>query len=110
VPAELFEDHHSLREVLNIRKSGVRAGAMVRGEFLPDHELALSYLVSPEAPSLELDKATALQYLRKQAIDPSAPGKGWYRVKYRQLGLGLIKHLGNRTNNYYPASWRILLY
>ncbi len=110
VPAELFEDHHALREVLNIRKSGVRAGTMVRGEFLPDHELALSYLVSPEAPSLELDKATALQYLRKQAIDPSARGKGWYRVKYRQLGLGLIKHLGNRTNNYYPASWRILLY
>jgi 16S rRNA C967 or C1407 C5-methylase (RsmB/RsmF family)/NOL1/NOP2/fmu family ribosome biogenesis protein len=106
---ELFSDHHALREVLNIRKSGVKAGAMVRDEFLPDHELVLSNLASPLAPSLQLDKSAAIQYLRKQCFQLEAPEKGWYVVKYRQLGLGLVKHLGNRMNNYYPASWRILM-
>jgi NOL1/NOP2/fmu family ribosome biogenesis protein len=109
IPSGLFDDHNALREVLNIRKSGVKAGSMVRGEFLPDHELVLSKLVSPSAPALDLDKVAALQYLRKQTFHVDAPEKGWYMVKYKGLGLGLVKHLGNRMNNYYPASWRILM-
>jgi 16S rRNA C967 or C1407 C5-methylase (RsmB/RsmF family)/NOL1/NOP2/fmu family ribosome biogenesis protein len=109
IPMELVEDHLSLREVLNVRKSGVKAGSMVRDEFIPDHELVLSYLVSPEAPKMDLDKIKALQYLRKQVIEPDAGSKGWYVVSYEGLALGLVKHLGNRLNNYYPASWRILM-
>ncbi len=109
IPSELYPDHHALREVLNIRKSGIKAGSMARQEFLPDHELAVSLLVSPDAPFLELDKVEALQYLRKQSFDLAARGKGWYLVRYQGLALGLVKHLGNRMNNYYPASWRILM-
>jgi NOL1/NOP2/fmu family ribosome biogenesis protein len=96
--------------VLNVRKSGVKAGSMVRDEFIPDHELILSYLVSSEAPKMDLDKTMALQYLRKQVFEPGAGSRGWYVVSYKGLALGLIKHLGNRLNNYYPASWRILKY
>jgi NOL1/NOP2/fmu family ribosome biogenesis protein len=109
IPRELLSDHISLREVLNVRKSGVKAGSMGRHEFIPDHELVLSYLVSGEAPGIALDKTMALQYLRKQLFDPGAASKGWYVVSYDGLALGLVKHLGNRLNNYYPASWRILM-
>jgi 16S rRNA C967 or C1407 C5-methylase (RsmB/RsmF family)/NOL1/NOP2/fmu family ribosome biogenesis protein len=109
IPMELVSDHISLREVLNVRKSGVKAGSMGRHEFIPDHELVLSYLVSIEAPGMDLDKTRALQYLRKQVLEPGAGSKGWYVVRYEGLALGLVKHLGNRLNNYYPASWRILM-
>jgi NOL1/NOP2/fmu family ribosome biogenesis protein len=108
IPAELYQDHLDLREVLNLRRSGVRAGAIIKNELIPDHELVLSDYLSRQAPYLELDRTTALQYLRKESISlPQAP-KGWYVAKFQGLALGLMKHLGNRVNNYYPASWRIL--
>jgi 16S rRNA C967 or C1407 C5-methylase (RsmB/RsmF family)/NOL1/NOP2/fmu family ribosome biogenesis protein len=109
IPVELVEDHLSLREVLNVRKSGVKAGSMGRNEFIPDHELILSYLVSTEAPRMNMDKDKALQYLRKQVFEPGPGEKGWYIASYEGLSMGLVKHLGNRLNNYYPASWRILM-
>lgn len=109
IPAELMDDHNSLREVLNVRKSGVKAGFAGRNEFIPDHELVLSYLASKEAPRMQLDRQKALQYLRKQVFEPDNAGKGWYIADYEGLALGLVKHLGNRLNNYYPASWRILM-
>jgi NOL1/NOP2/fmu family ribosome biogenesis protein len=34
-------------------------------------------------------------------------GKGWYMVTYNGLGLGWLKALGNRSNNYLPKNWRI---
>jgi NOL1/NOP2/fmu family ribosome biogenesis protein len=109
IPMELQEDHISLREFLNVRKSGVKAGSMGRNDFIPDHELVLSYLISSEAPRMDMDKTKALQYLRKQVFEPAPGPKGWYIASYEGLTLGLVKHLGNRLNNYYPASWRILM-
>jgi 16S rRNA C967 or C1407 C5-methylase (RsmB/RsmF family)/NOL1/NOP2/fmu family ribosome biogenesis protein len=109
IPMELLEDHISLREVLNVRKSGVKAGFVGRNEFIPDHELVLSYLISEQAPRMQLDRLKALQYLRKQVFDPGGGEKGWHIASYGNLALGLVKHLGNRLNNYYPASWRILM-
>jgi 16S rRNA C967 or C1407 C5-methylase (RsmB/RsmF family)/NOL1/NOP2/fmu family ribosome biogenesis protein len=109
IPESLYSDHLALREVLHLRKSGVRAGQFIRNEFLPDHELVISLLVADEAPHIDVGEATALQFLRKQAPSlPSTP-RGWYRIRYQDLTLGLVKQLGNRVNNYYPASWRILM-
>jgi NOL1/NOP2/fmu family ribosome biogenesis protein len=47
--------------------------------------------------------------LRKQDINPQGSSKGWFTVTHGGLPIGLIKHLGNRVNNYYPSSWRILM-
>lgn len=109
VPQHLYEDHVALREVLSVRKSGVKAGTLIRGEFLPDHELILSSYLSASAPRIPFNKESALQYLRKQTVDPPAASKGWHVADYEGLSLGLLKHLGNRVNNYYPAAWRILM-
>jgi 16S rRNA C967 or C1407 C5-methylase (RsmB/RsmF family)/NOL1/NOP2/fmu family ribosome biogenesis protein len=109
IPVELLEDHMALREVLNVRKSGVKAGFVGRNEFIPDHELVLSYLVSEQAPRMQLDRQEALKYLRKQVFDLRGGEKGWHIASYGNMALGLVKHLGNRLNNYYPASWRILM-
>ena len=109
IPEHLFEDHLALREVLSVRKSGVKAGQWIRNDFLPDHELVVSQLISKESPRLAVDKQQALSFLRKQQIEIASSSKGWHILEYEGLNLGLIKHLGNRINNYYPASWRILM-
>lgn len=35
--------------------------------------------------------------------------KGYYRVTYKGMGLGFVKHLGNRVNNLFPVERRILM-
>lgn len=109
IPASAESALQELEQVLHLRKSGVRAGAMMRDQFIPDHELVLSRYVSAAAPRIELDREAALRFLRKQDIHPEGSGKGWFAVTHGGLPLGLIKHLGNRVNNYYPSSWRILM-
>ena len=109
VPADLEPALQELEQVLHLRKSGVRAGAMMRDQFIPDHELVLSRYLSGSAPRIELGREEALRFLRKQDIHPEGSGKGWFAVTHGGLPIGLIKHLGNRVNNYYPSSWRILM-
>lgn len=108
-PADLEPALLELEQVLHLRKSGVRAGALMRDQFVPDHELVLSRYLSGSAPRIELSRDEALRFLRKQEINPQGGGKGWFTVTHGGLPIGLIKHLGNRVNNYYPSSWRILM-
>lgn len=91
---------------LYIRQAGVGAGSFKGKSFVPGHGLATSG-IRHQLSQLELERDQALTYLRKQEIDPAAP-EGWCQVNYLGLGLGWIKKLPNRTNNYYPAEWRIL--
>jgi NOL1/NOP2/fmu family ribosome biogenesis protein len=109
LPSGLEHRVMELDKQLNLRKSGVKAGTLIRDELVPDHELALSRYLSGDSPFIELDLSNALKYLRKQEILPQVPGRGWFVVRHQGLALGLVKHLGNRVNNYYPASWRILM-
>lgn len=59
-------------------------------------------------PETDLDEATALSYLRHEAIklDGGCP-KGFVCVRYKGFPLGIVKNLGTRANNLYPAAWRI---
>jgi len=109
MPESIFGDYIRLRKMLNIRKAGIHAGSMAHGKFIPEHELAQSILLSPKAPYLEVNRDQALGYLRKQLFETDLDNKGWFVLTYKGLSLGLIKHLGNRINNYYPSAWRILM-
>lgn len=42
LPAVLTEDLHLLAANLHLRKSGLRLGAIMKNNLVPDHELALS--------------------------------------------------------------------
>ncbi len=75
-------------------------------DFVPSHFLALSTFFEHHFPSLELDKHTALHFLKKENIIVDAP-QGWYRMTYNGNGLGFAKVLPNRINNYLPKEWRI---
>lgn len=96
-----------LQSALYIKKAGIKTGSIIRDELIPDHELAVSSIISDAVPFIELDKETAIQYLRRDEIKPTGAGKGWLLVRYRGLPLGWIKALPNRVNNYYPKEWRV---
>jgi len=108
LPEIIAPEIQILQQFLHLRKSGVLAGTVIRNQFIPEHELILSNYCRNDLPFFEVDEFEALQYLRKQEFNRGDFIKGWYVIRYNLLRLGLIKHLGNRINNYYPASWRIL--
>ena len=87
---------------------GLEVGTIKGKDFVPAPSLALSTMVHPQLPRLALDLPQALAYLRKETMEGlgSIP-RGWQLVTYEGLGLGWLKGLGNRYNNYYPKDWRI---
>jgi len=107
-PKIFEEDLLLIQQHLYIKKAGVKLGSIIREELIPEHELAVSNIISKALPAVEVDKETALQYLRRQDIKLDTAHKGWMLITYQQQHLGWIKVLQGRINNYYPKEWRIL--
>lgn len=60
-------------------------------------------------PQIELSEEDAVKYLRRESIAlPEGVPTGYVTVSYKGHPLGLIKNLGNRANNLYPAEWKII--
>jgi 16S rRNA C967 or C1407 C5-methylase (RsmB/RsmF family)/NOL1/NOP2/fmu family ribosome biogenesis protein len=88
---------------------GTPVGLMKGKHLIPDHALSLSLHLHPDTPVADLDKDTALDYLRKAAL-PARPGqKGWHLMRYDGWGIGWGKVLPNRVNNYFPNHLKIKL-
>lgn len=106
---EFLSDLNLISSVLKLRKSGLRLGEIIRGEFVPNHELAMSTLQSNDISSIQLDYKTSLQYLRRETIDSAVAQKGWSLVQYKGISLGWIKQVQGKAKNHYPLNWRILM-
>lgn len=96
------------RASLRLRKSGLRLGAEIRTDLIPDHELAMSGILSQNVPELDLSLEESIAFLRKDSIDKEGSLKGWILAKYMGIGLGWVKLVQGRVKNHYPMSWRIL--
>lgn len=93
---------------LRVIKKGLLLGKIQGKDFIPSHELALSTLISPEVPGINLPCKTAIQYLMKSDLDnETGLEKGWILAKYKDVNLGWIKIAGNRLKNHFPIHWRI---
>nr|WP_318273081.1 RNA methyltransferase [Odoribacter sp. AF21-41] len=83
-------------------------GECIKGKTKPAHALALYHkLQQKHVTRQEVDLSTALQFLRKEDIRFEAPQGEWILITYKGIGLGWVKEVGNRVNNYYPKEWRI---
>jgi 16S rRNA C967 or C1407 C5-methylase (RsmB/RsmF family)/NOL1/NOP2/fmu family ribosome biogenesis protein len=94
---------------LYIKKMGITIGAIKGKDLIPSHDLAMSDWSDLPYETAEVNLETALQYLRRADITLEGK-KGWVLLTYMQIGLGWVKALPNRSNNYYPNDWRILNY
>jgi 16S rRNA C967 or C1407 C5-methylase (RsmB/RsmF family)/NOL1/NOP2/fmu family ribosome biogenesis protein len=98
-----------LQQHLYIKNAGTTAGAIMKGDLIPDHALALSTWLDKGITTVNVDKLTALKYLKREEIKLPGAEPGWVLVCFEGHGLGWAKALPNRVNNYYPKEWRILM-
>jgi NOL1/NOP2/fmu family ribosome biogenesis protein len=109
-PAIHYDDFIFLKNRLKIVSAGIALGETKGKDFIPNHALAMSTELSTQPfPVLELEKADALKYLRKESLQeiPNDLPRGHVLVKYKNCPLGFIKNIGNRANNLYPQEWRV---
>ena len=98
----------SLDMNLNILQAGTPVATGVAPSFNPHPALAMSLIYNPEAfPEMDVDLQDAIRFMRRETLHFSGKKPGWIRISYRKVGLGWIKNLGTRTNNYFPKERRI---
>jgi len=109
-PKAYETDLVALQKVLYLKNAGTTIGKLVGKEIIPSHDLALSNLIQPNIPAIDLSLADSLCFLRKDnlgtEINPEGL-KGWVLMRYKGVNLGWIKAISNRINNYYPKELRI---
>jgi NOL1/NOP2/fmu family ribosome biogenesis protein len=107
-PANLVSDFHFIMQRLRVLYSGVFAGEFMREKFIPAHPLAMSVLLMPGVPRIELNKTEAIRYLQRKTPELDIGDKGWQVVTYNDFVLGWINVVPGRINNYYPKELRII--
>ncbi len=107
--ASQTEAVRQLAGVLPVIYSGVEMGRLFKGRLKPEHPLALYVGLNRKAvPTAEVDEATALSYLRRGEIAAAGLEEGVNLLCCEGLPIGFAKRIGNRVNNMYPNSLRIL--
>lgn len=109
IPKVWQADFELARKSLNILSAGITAGEMKGKNIIPAQSLAMSTALRSDAfPSVALDYATAISYLRREPVSlPADTPRGTVLITYRNHALGFMKNIGTRANNLYPAGWKI---
>ncbi len=92
---------------LYLKKVGTNIGSVIKSDLIPHHNLALSIHLKKEIKTISLDNETSILFMKKSLIKLDGI-LGWNLITHKQFGLGWIKNLGNRFNNYLPNEYRIL--
>jgi len=92
---------------LYLKKVGTNIGSLIKQDVLPHQDLAWSIHRSDSVQHIDCTEDQALHFLKKE-LQQIEGEKGWNLMSYQGYGLGWIKHLGNRINNYLPNEFRIL--
>ena len=108
VPQDIRREVTALRATLNVLHAGVELATVMGRKTVPHPSLAMSTARGDKAfPVCEVDYPTALRYLRGESISVDGP-RGYVLVAHEGAVLGFANNLGNRANNLYPKSQRIL--
>lgn len=108
VPKDISGEVAALRASLSVLHAGVELATVMGRKTVPHHALAMSTARSADAfPVCEIDYQTALRYLRGESISVDGP-RGHVLIAHHGTVLGFANNLGNRANNLYPKSQRIL--
>lgn len=92
---------------LKVVSAGFKIGKIANKDFIPHHELAISVEKNKDIPFAELNLPDAIKFLRKEPLNLNEISNGWILATYNGYGLGWLKNIGSRLNNYYPVNWRI---
>ena len=86
-------------------QTGLLAGKLIGNQLIPDHALAMSLDRHQELSTYECTVDQVLLFFdKKLELEPNMPS-GWVLLTYMGNGLGWVKCLPNRINNYLPKNW-----
>jgi 16S rRNA C967 or C1407 C5-methylase (RsmB/RsmF family)/NOL1/NOP2/fmu family ribosome biogenesis protein len=106
-PAWLESDFLILDKALKNKWFGVMLGEVKGKDLIPAQALAHSRLRAESVAALELPAREALLFLQKENFEIHTPLRGWALATFQGLGLGWMKVLPNRINNYFPMERRV---
>jgi 16S rRNA C967 or C1407 C5-methylase (RsmB/RsmF family)/NOL1/NOP2/fmu family ribosome biogenesis protein len=106
-PAKYFEMINVLYNTCRIIYGGINMGKLIKEDLIPNHSLALYISLSENVKKVDLPLAQSLEFLNKSLNGIPSQEKGWLLITYKNLGLGWIKNLGTRINNYLPNEAKI---
>ncbi|MCL2649453.1 MAG: rRNA cytosine-C5-methyltransferase [Candidatus Azobacteroides sp.] len=109
IPEIHQSDYLIIKDALRVIYAGITICEIKGKDVIPNHALAMSeYLNRESFPSVDVDKETAIAYLRREPIQLTDDmPKGYVLLTYQNHPTGFVKNLGNRTNSLYPQEWRI---
>ena len=112
IPQKHVESLSRMENLVRLFIPGIRLAEIKGKDIIPQHALAMTKAFNEQAfPSCEVDRESALQYLRKEAIclptNNDDIKTGFVVLTYQHRRLGFVKNIGNRANNLYPSEWRI---
>lgn len=109
LPSPFMGEIALLNKALKVTYCGIKLATIKGKNWVPQHALALSTALNAEAfAQCEVDYDTAINYLRGNAVVISDAPRGYVLLTHHAMPLGFVNNLGNRANNLYPKSWRIL--
>lgn len=108
IPTALSERMKFIADNVHTILCGTPIATMKGKTIAPEHALALSTMLNPEAfASVELSYGNAMAYLRGEALALGDAPTGYVVARYNGIPLGFLKNIGNRANNLYPKEYRI---
>lgn len=106
IPEKHIEDFYYLSQYTKVT-TPLEIGVLKGKDFIPSPNLAFQFKLDIQIPTLDVDKEQALNFLGKRNLAIDSTNIGWNLVRYEKNGLGFIKCMQNRVNNYYPNEWKI---
>lgn len=98
-----------IKGCVDVIAEGVQMATVKGSTLIPAHPLALSTRPGTTGyPTCEIDRATAIDYLRGNSpVLPTEVPTGYVVLTYLGEPLGFVKNLGRRTNSLYPRKINI---
>jgi NOL1/NOP2/fmu family ribosome biogenesis protein len=98
-----------LASSLYVKKAGQYLGEIKGKDLVPSQDMAWSLFLDGRIARLELDKESALAYLRKSNFQFPHDLRGLHLITHQGFGLGWGKFMPGRMNNNLPNELRILM-
>lgn len=103
------QDLKILAHYLHLKNAGIKMGEIVNQKLIPNHHLALSTDLSHAIKTIDITLEEARKYLKKDTLVLTQKHEqGIYLLCFEGLGIGWVKVLQNRINNYLPTHLRVL--
>jgi NOL1/NOP2/fmu family ribosome biogenesis protein len=106
-PEKFVADAERLLSCLYVIHCGLEIGAFKGRDLVPSHELAYFPVTKNYFNVWQVNRDEALKFLKKEITETSNPAPGWQLVTFHGNGIGWVKNIGTRLNNYLPQEYII---